>query len=274
MKYTFLTLNLSSNDNQIFEDLITFLKDSQPQIFSEYYVIELDGTPSKHLHSLHVCPNPKSENYKRMISTKITKFLTTKYHSSELSHLLDMRQITKEEEYIQKQQYIFKTLPDLTRYFCKSKDEQKLYQEYHKSQKLIKSETFNNVPIIQLKNTTILRHVIDYYLTNNDRYSQENIDSIYIDMIKDNYSFICCSKSVKEQTIYELVIRYYEQPTQVSINNIYDTEVKNQFYTDSVYKHILDLFSNELMTDQQKTKLAQSENPDIQRYYCDYICEY
>lgn len=274
MKYTFLTLNLSSNDNQIFEDLIIHLKATQPQIFNQYYVIELDGTPSKHLHSLHDCPNPKPENYKRMITTKITKFLQTKYHSSELSHALDMRQITKEEHLVEKQQYIFKTLPELTRYYCKSNDEQQLYEDYHKLQKVIKTDTFNNVPIIQLKNTTILRHVIDYYLTNNEKYTQENISEIYIDMIKDNYSFICCSKSVKEQTIYELVIRYYNQPTQVSINNIYDTEVKNQFYTDSVYKHILDLFSNELMTNQQKKKLAESENPDIQRYYCDYICEY
>lgn len=274
LTYNFLTLNFSCNDNELFENFFNNYSKKNihlSHIHKYFYSIEKDETPNKHLHAVFLCPNQdRPDNYKRSFLTAFNKYMKDKYHTSKASIAIDLQTISDTDTVKQKIEYIFKDLTSIKRY--KSIDDNAL--EHCKNywiNKEVKPSEFINIPIIALTSQTILRHVIDYYIKNIDRYNQKNIEYIYVDMIKDNYSFISCSKYVKEQTMYELMIRYFKIDKNISKNNIYDTDNKYSFYTESLYKSILDIFMEGLITDEQKEIIANSENKDIMEYMAYFI---
>jgi len=242
-------------------------------MFNFYFSIEMDDTPNKHLHAIYPCPNQeRPDGFARSYKTQFSNFLKNKYHTSEpgitIKYLQRNTGIQKQLDYlIDRREYIFKDLPVLRRWACIDSKQDKYYRDYH-TKLPVKDPGFIDTPILPLTNKTILRHTIDYYLKNITEYDENNIQDIYQDMIKSplGYSFIACSKYVKEQTIYELCIRYFKTDKKINNNNIYDTDNKHSFYTESMYKSILDIFMESLITDEQKQTLSQTENKDILQY--------
>lgn len=291
-KFIFLTFNFSCNDNNIFEDLYKILskpkseeeckKTSHLRQVMSFYSIEHDDTPNKHLHSVFKCPNQaKPENFKRSFMTQYHKYMKDKYHSTQATVAIDFQVISDPEVVQQKREYIFKDYHNLKRYNTVNTELQagemtmdplELYNKYWIRQNAVKSETYYDIPIICLTSKTILRHTIDFYLKHIDDYkTQKDLKDIFVHMIKQNYSFINCSKYVKEQTIYELVIRYYPENINISNNNIYDTEHKQSFHSDNIFRIVSRILWSIIPYEQQKQIEESSAFENLFKYPSQFI---
>jgi len=257
-KFIFLTLNFSCNDNNIFEDFISKIAtDKSLSHFNptlKFYSIEHDDTPNKHFHSLYKSPNQsKPENYKRSLMTQYNKYMHDKYHTTEASISINFQVISNPETVIQKREYIFKDYSSLKRFNCEGYEPEQLYKAYWEKKEIKKSDTFYDIPIISLKSNTILRHTIDFYLRHIEDYPELiDLKNLYAHMLKHNYSFICCSKYVKEQTIYEIACRYFNQNINIINNNIYDTEHKSSFHSDNIFRTVSRILWSILPIETQK----------------------
>lgn len=244
-KFIFLTLNFSCNDNNIFEDFLKVISNTNNKVshlspMLSFYTIEHDETPNKHLHSLYKCPNQtKPENYKRAFLTQFNNYMKDKYHTTKTGVAVNIQVISDPEDVQSKREYIFKDYPRLKRYNVDIFNPEELYHNYWKKKDAIKTDSFYDVPIICLTSKTILRHTIDFYIKHIEDYEElADLKFIIPDMIENNYSFINCSRYVKEQTIFEMGIRYFKQNKNITVNNIYDTEHKQGFHSDNIFRTV------------------------------------
>lgn len=98
---------------------------------------------------------------------------------------------------------------------------------------------------INITSKTILKCSLDFYLKHIDNYkTPEDLKNIYAHMIDHNYSFVNCSKNVKENCINEIIIKYFsvdESPlVQEATDSIFckSSKVSSEEEEEPVYKKI------------------------------------